>query len=67
MDAPMSEVWQPCCVRSVPVAGGVRAGKPRLNWSNPSVNHGGVPMRTADISHNHRVLVERKATVAGFR
>jgi len=43
-------------------------GCPRLNyWSNPAVGYGGVPMGTTDTSHNQRVLVERKATVAGFR
>lgn len=43
-------------------------GCPRLNyWSNPAVNYGGVPMGTTDVSHNQRVLLERKATVAGFR
>lgn len=43
-------------------------GCPRLNyWSNPAVNYGGVPMGTTDASHNQRVLVERKATVAAFR
>lgn len=44
------------------------AGCPRLNyWSNPAVTYGGVPMGTYDKSHNQRVLVETKATVAGFR
>ncbi|GAB3361279.1 zinc-dependent metalloprotease [Lysobacter tyrosinilyticus] len=44
------------------------AGCPRLNyWSNPSVTYGGVPMGTYDKSHNQRVLVQTKATVAGFR
>jgi len=44
------------------------SGCPRLNyWSNPSVTYGGVPMGTYDKSHNQRVLVETKATVAGFR
>jgi peptidyl-Asp metalloendopeptidase len=44
------------------------AGCPRINyWSNPSVTYGGVPMGTYDKSHNQRVLVETKATVAGFR
>lgn len=43
-------------------------GCPRINyWSNPSVTYGGVPMGTYDKSHNQRVLVETKATVAGFR
>ncbi len=44
------------------------AGCPRLNyWSNPAVTYGGVPMGTYDKSHNQRVLVETKATIAGFR
>jgi hypothetical protein len=44
------------------------AGCPRINyWSNPSVTYGGVPMGTYDKSHNQRVLVQTKATVAGFR
>jgi len=44
------------------------AGCPRINyWSNPSVTYGGVPMGTYDKSHIERVLVETKATVAGFR
>jgi hypothetical protein len=44
------------------------AGCPRINyWSNPAVTYGGVPMGTYDKSHNQRVLVETKATVAGFR
>jgi len=44
------------------------AGCPRLNyWSNPSVTYGGLPMGTYDKNHNQRVLVETKATVAGFR
>lgn len=43
-------------------------GCPRLNfWSNPAVLYGGVPMGTYDKSHNQRVLVETKATVAAFR
>lgn len=43
-------------------------GCPRLNyWSNPAVNYGGVPMGTYTQSHNQRVLVETKATIAGFR
>lgn len=43
-------------------------GCPRLNyWSNPAVNYGGVPMGSYDKSHNQRVLVETKATIAGFR
>ncbi len=41
---------------------------PRLNyWSNPDVRYNGVPMGTASTSHNQRVLVNTKATVAGFR
>ena len=44
------------------------AGCPRINyWSNPAVTYGGVPMGTYDQSHNQRVLVETKATIAGFR
>jgi len=44
------------------------AGCPRINyWSNPSKTYGGLPMGTYDKSHNQRVLVETKATVAGFR
>ncbi|RDZ28723.1 zinc-dependent metalloprotease [Lysobacter silvisoli] len=40
----------------------------RLNyWSNPSISYGGVPMGTATQSDNQRVLVNTKATVAGFR
>jgi hypothetical protein len=40
----------------------------RLNyWSNPDVTYGGVAMGTADRSHNQRVLVNTKATVAAFR
>lgn len=43
-------------------------GCPRLNyWSNPAVTYGGVPMGTYDKSHNQRVLVETKATIANFR
>jgi len=43
-------------------------GCPRINyWSNPSVTYGGIPMGTYDKSHNQRVLVETKATIAGFR
>jgi hypothetical protein len=43
-------------------------GCPRINyWSNPSVTYGGLPMGTYDKNHNQRVLVETKATVAGFR
>ncbi len=41
---------------------------PRLNyWSNPDVTYGGVPMGTASQSHNQRVLVNTKATIADFR
>lgn len=41
---------------------------PRLNyWSNPDVTYGGVPMGTADRSHNQRVLVNTKAAIAAFR
>jgi hypothetical protein len=41
---------------------------PRINyWSNPAVLYGGVAMGTYSQSHNQRVLVETKATVAGFR
>lgn len=44
------------------------SGCPRINyWSNPAVLYGGVPMGTYDVSHNQRVLVETKATIAGFR
>ncbi|MCA1714853.1 MAG: M12 family metallo-peptidase, partial [Gammaproteobacteria bacterium] len=44
------------------------ASCPRLNyWSNPDVTYGGVPMGTATQSHNQRVLVNTKATIAGFR
>ncbi|NUO76121.1 MAG: hypothetical protein HOQ32_08920 [Lysobacter sp.] len=40
----------------------------RLNyWSNPSITYGGVPMGTTTQSDNQRVLVNTKATVAGFR
>ncbi|MGH8032064.1 MAG: M12 family metallo-peptidase [Luteimonas sp.] len=44
------------------------AGCPRLNyWSNSSVNFGGVPMGNASTADNQRVLVNTKATVAGYR
>jgi hypothetical protein len=44
------------------------SGCPRINyWSNPSNTYGGVPMGTYDKSHNQRVLVQTKATIAGFR
>ncbi len=43
-------------------------GCTRLNyWSNPDVTYGGVAMGTADRSHNQRVLVNTKATIAAFR
>ena len=41
---------------------------PRINyWSNPAVLYGGVAMGTYAQSHNQRVLVGTKATIAGFR
>jgi peptidyl-Asp metalloendopeptidase len=41
---------------------------PRINyWSNPAVLYGGVAMGTYDVSHNQRVLVNTKATIAAFR
>ncbi|HZH43886.1 MAG TPA: M12 family metallo-peptidase [Lysobacter sp.] len=41
---------------------------PRINyWSNPDITYGGQPMGTVDRSHNQRVLVNTKATIAGFR
>ncbi|WP_369939961.1 zinc-dependent metalloprotease [Xanthomonas medicagonis] len=41
---------------------------PRLNyWSNPNISYGGVPMGNASSADNQRVLVNTKATVAGFR
>ena len=41
---------------------------PRLNyWSNPDVTYGGQAMGTATQSHNQRVLVNTKATIAAFR
>lgn len=44
------------------------AGCPRLNyWSNPDRTYNGVPMGTTTRSHNQRVLVNTKATIAGFR
>jgi len=44
------------------------SGCPRLNyWSNPDVTYQGVAMGTAATSHNQRVLVNTKATVAAFR
>lgn len=36
-------------------------------WSNPNVQYGGVPMGTAAVSDNARVLNETAALVAGFR
>lgn len=44
------------------------SGCPRLNyWSNPDKTYNGVPMGTTTKSHNQRVLVNTKATMAGFR
>ena len=41
---------------------------PRINfWSNPAVLYNGVPMGTYAQSHNQRVLVQTKATIAAFR
>jgi hypothetical protein len=41
---------------------------PRVNyWSNPDVTYNGVPMGNTNQSHNQRVLIETKATVAAFR
>ena len=41
---------------------------PRLNyWSNPDVTYQGQAMGTASTAHNQRVLVNTKATIAGFR
>jgi PKD repeat protein len=41
---------------------------PRINhWSNPDVTYQGQAMGTASTSHNQRVLVNTKATVAAFR
>lgn len=41
---------------------------PRINyWSNPNVTYGGVAMGTATKNDNQRVLVNTKATIAGFR
>lgn len=41
---------------------------PRLNyWSNPNISYGGVPMGNASTADNQRVLVNTKATIAGFR
>ncbi|MFC0677226.1 M12 family metallo-peptidase [Lysobacter korlensis] len=43
-------------------------GCPRLNyWSNPDKTYNGVAMGTTTQSHNQRVLVNTKATMAGFR
>jgi len=44
------------------------AGCPRLQyWSNPNVQYGGVPMGTAAVNDNARVLNQTATTVAGFR
>lgn len=44
------------------------SGCPRINyWSNPNITYGGVPMGTATRNDNQRVLVNTKATIAGFR
>jgi peptidyl-Asp metalloendopeptidase len=44
------------------------SGCPRINyWSNPNVTYQGVPMGTATRNDNQRVLVNTKATIAGFR
>ncbi|QSX79809.1 proprotein convertase P-domain-containing protein [Lysobacter solisilvae] len=41
---------------------------PRINyWSNPDVTYSGQAMGTTDTSHNQRVLVNTKATVAAYR
>jgi hypothetical protein len=41
---------------------------PRLNyWSNPNISYNGVPMGNASTADNQRVLVNTKATIAGFR
>jgi peptidyl-Asp metalloendopeptidase len=41
---------------------------PRINyWSNPNVTYGGVAMGTSTKNDNQRVLVNTKATIAGFR
>jgi PKD repeat protein len=41
---------------------------PRINyWSNPDVTYQSQAMGTTDVSHNQRVLVNTKATVAAFR
>ena len=43
-------------------------GCPRLQyWSNPNVQYGSVPMGTAAINDNARVLNQTATTVAGFR
>ena len=40
----------------------------RLNyWSNPDVTYNGVAMGNTNLSHNQRVLVQTKATMAAFR
>lgn len=44
------------------------SGCPRINyWSNPDVFYGGQAMGTTTRSHNQRVLVNTKATIAAFR
>ncbi|MGE8230842.1 zinc-dependent metalloprotease [Stenotrophomonas hibiscicola] len=41
---------------------------PRLNyWSNPNISYNGIPMGNASTADNQRVLVNTKATIAGFR
>ncbi|GAB2511144.1 M12 family metallo-peptidase [Lysobacter humi (ex Lee et al. 2017)] len=41
---------------------------PRINyWSNPNITYGGQAMGTATRNDNQRVLVNTKATIAGFR
>ncbi|GHA89594.1 M12 family metallo-peptidase [Cognatilysobacter bugurensis] len=41
---------------------------PRINyWSNPNKTYGGVAMGTSTKNDNQRVLVNTKATIAGFR
>ena len=43
-------------------------GCPRLQyWANPNVTYNGLPMGTASVSHDARVLNETAATVAAFR
>ncbi|AOD15822.1 zinc-dependent metalloprotease [Xanthomonas fragariae] len=44
------------------------SGCPRLNyWSNPNISYNRVPMGNASTADNQRVLVNTKATIAGFR